>query len=77
VIEAATGEPLGDGSAEAIAAMEIARAVRTGTIGVNDYQMDIGRRSVASRPAVPAVSSVGRLAAYQTLKSICKVGPAN
>jgi aldehyde dehydrogenase (NAD+) len=59
-------------------ATEIARAVRTGTIGVNDYQMDIQ----APFGGVKA-SGIGRelgpegLAAYQTLKSIYRVGPAD
>jgi aldehyde dehydrogenase (NAD+) len=59
-------------------ATEIARAVRTGTIGVNDYQMDIR----APFGGVKA-SGIGRelgpegLAAYQTLKSIYLVGPAD
>jgi aldehyde dehydrogenase (NAD+) len=59
-------------------ATEIARAVRTGTIGVNDYQMDIQ----APFGGVKA-SGIGRelgpegLAAYQTLKSIYLVGPAD
>ena len=50
--------------------------MRTGTIGVNDYQLDVARRSVASK-----ASGLGRelgpegLAAYQTLKSIYRVGP--
>jgi acyl-CoA reductase-like NAD-dependent aldehyde dehydrogenase len=52
--------------------------VRTGTIGVNDYQMDIA----APFGGVKA-SGIGRelgpegLAAYQTLKSIYRVGPSN
>jgi acyl-CoA reductase-like NAD-dependent aldehyde dehydrogenase len=59
-------------------ATDIARAVRTGTIGVNDYQMDIA----APFGGVKA-SGIGRelgpegLAAYQTLKSIYRVGPSN
>jgi aldehyde dehydrogenase (NAD+) len=59
-------------------ATDIARSVRTGTIGVNDYQMDIA----APFGGVKA-SGIGRelgpegLAAYQTLKSIYRVGPSN
>jgi aldehyde dehydrogenase (NAD+) len=59
-------------------ATQIARSVRTGTIGINDYQMDIA----APFGGVKA-SGIGRelgpegLAAYQTLKSIYRVGPAN
>jgi aldehyde dehydrogenase (NAD+) len=59
-------------------ATKIARSVRTGTIGINDYQMDIA----APFGGVKA-SGIGRelgpegLAAYQTLKSIYRVGPAN
>jgi aldehyde dehydrogenase (NAD+) len=59
-------------------ATQIARSVRTGTIGINDYQMDIA----APFGGVKA-SGIGRelgpegLAAYQTLKSIYLVGPAN
>jgi acyl-CoA reductase-like NAD-dependent aldehyde dehydrogenase len=78
VIKAATGDPLCDGSADVERATEIARSVRTGTIGVNDYQMDIA----APFGGVKA-SGIGRevgpegLAAYQTLKSIYRVGPSN
>lgn len=59
-------------------ATDIARSVRTGTIGVNDYQMDIA----APFGGVKA-SGIGRelgpegLAACQTLKSIYRVGPSN
>lgn len=55
----------------------IARAVRTGTIGVNEYQLDVN----APFGGVKA-SGLGRelgpegLAAYQVLKSIYRVGPA-
>ena len=58
-------------SADVERATEIARSVRTGTIGVNDDQMDIG----APFGGVKA-SGIGRelgpegLVAYQTLKSI-------
>ncbi len=58
-------------------ATDIARAVRTGTIGVNEYQLDVN----APFGGVKA-SGLGRelgpegLAAYQTLKSIYRVGPA-
>lgn len=58
-------------------ATEIARAVHTGTIGVNEYQLDVN----APFGGVKA-SGLGRelgpegLAAYQTLKSIYRVGPA-
>lgn len=57
-------------------ATDIARAVRTGTIGVNDYQLDVG----APFGGVKS-SGLGRelgpegLAAYQVLKSIYRVGP--
>lgn len=56
-------------------ATNIARAVHTGTIGINDYQLDIG----APFGGVKS-SGMGRelgpegLAAYQTLKSIYRVG---
>jgi aldehyde dehydrogenase (NAD+) len=59
-------------------ATDTARSVRTGTIGVNDYQMDI----IAPFGRVKA-GGIGRelgpegLAAYQTLKSIYRVGPSN
>nr|WP_319452558.1 MULTISPECIES: aldehyde dehydrogenase [unclassified Mycobacterium] len=59
-------------------ATDIAREVRTGTIGVNDYQLDMQ----APFGGVKS-SGLGRelgpegLAAYQTLKSIYRVGPAN
>lgn len=59
-------------------ATDVARAVRTGTIGVNDYQLDMQ----APFGGVKA-SGMGRelgpegLAAYQTLKSIYRVGPSN
>lgn len=58
-------------------ATEIARAVHTGSIGVNDYMLDVQ----APFGGVKA-SGMGRelgpegLAAYQTLKSIYRVGPA-
>jgi acyl-CoA reductase-like NAD-dependent aldehyde dehydrogenase len=58
-------------------ATDVARAVLTGTIGVNDYVLDIQ----APFGGVKA-SGMGRelgpegLAAYQTLKSIYRVGPA-
>ena len=58
-------------------ATDIAREVRTGTIGVNDYALDIQ----APFGGVKA-SGMGRelgpegLAAYQVLKSIYRVGPA-
>jgi aldehyde dehydrogenase (NAD+) len=58
-------------------ATDIARAVHTGSIGVNDYMLDIR----APFGGVKA-SGIGRelgpegLAAYQTLKSIYRVGPA-
>ncbi len=105
MIEAATGDPFGDGSAateseiddavdigndsefglggavwsaDVERATEIARSVRTGTIGVNDYQLDIG-------PPFGGVkaSGIGRelgpegFVAYQTLKSMYRVGPSN
>ena len=56
-------------------ATDIARAVRTGTIGINDYQLDMG----APFGGVKS-SGMGRelgpegLAAYQVLKSIYRVG---
>jgi aldehyde dehydrogenase (NAD+) len=59
-------------------ATDIARAVRTGSIGVNDYLLDMR----APFGGVKA-SGMGRelgpegLAAYQTLKSIYRVGPAS
>jgi aldehyde dehydrogenase (NAD+) len=59
-------------------ATDTARSVRTGTIGVNDYQMDI----IAPFGGVKA-GGIGRelgpegLAAYQTLKSIYRVGPSD
>jgi aldehyde dehydrogenase (NAD+) len=59
-------------------ATQIARSVRTGTIGVNDYQTDVA----APFGGVKA-SGIGRelgpegLAAYQTLKSIYRVGPSD
>jgi aldehyde dehydrogenase (NAD+) len=57
-------------------ATDIARAVHTGTIGVNEYQLDVN----APFGGVKA-SGLGRelgpegLAAYQSLKSIYRVGP--
>ncbi len=65
-------------SADTDRATDIARAVHTGTIGVNDYQIDVR----APFGGVKA-SGLGRklgpegLAACQTLKSIYRVGPAN
>ena len=64
-------------STDADRATDIARAVHTGSIGVNDYQLDLG----APFGGVKA-SGLGRelgpegLAGYQTLKSIYRVGPA-
>jgi acyl-CoA reductase-like NAD-dependent aldehyde dehydrogenase len=58
-------------------ATDIARAVQTGSIGVNDYQLDM-RSPFGGVKA----SGLGRelgpegLAAYQTLKSIYRVGHA-
>jgi aldehyde dehydrogenase (NAD+) len=58
-------------------ATDIARAVHTGTIGVNEYQLDVN----APFGGVKA-SGLGRelgpegMAAYQVLKSIYRVGPA-
>ncbi|BBZ53572.1 aldehyde dehydrogenase [Mycolicibacterium phocaicum] len=65
-------------SADAEHATDIARAIRSGTVGVNDYQMDIA----APFGGVKA-SGLGRelgpegLAAYQSIKSIYRVGPAS
>jgi aldehyde dehydrogenase (NAD+) len=59
-------------------ATDVARAVHTGTIGVNDYALDIQ----APFGGVKA-SGMGRelgpegLAAYQSIKSIYRVGPAD
>jgi aldehyde dehydrogenase (NAD+) len=64
-------------SADTARATDIARAVHTGTIGVNDYQLDIA----APFGGVKA-SGIGRelgpegLQAYQTVKSIYRRGPA-
>jgi acyl-CoA reductase-like NAD-dependent aldehyde dehydrogenase len=64
-------------SADADRATDVARAVRTGSIGVNDYALDMH----APFGGVKA-SGIGRelgpegLSAYQTLKSIYRVGPA-
>jgi acyl-CoA reductase-like NAD-dependent aldehyde dehydrogenase len=58
-------------------ATDIARAIRSGTVGVNDYQLDLQ----APFGGVKA-SGLGRelgpegLAAYQSIKSIYRVGPA-
>lgn len=64
-------------SADADRATNVARAIHTGTIGVNDYQMDMR----APFGGVKA-SGLGRelgpegLEAYRTLKSIYRTGPA-
>ena len=64
-------------SADAEHATDIARAIRSGTVGVNDYQLDLA----APFGGVKA-SGLGRelgpegLAAYQSIKSIYRVGPA-
>lgn len=83
MIEAATGDLLGDDSAATeseIDANEAAHCALDGwrTIGVNDYQTDVA----APFGGVKA-SGIGRelgpegLAAYQTLKSIYRVGPSD
>ena len=65
-------------SADAERATDIARAIQSGTVGVNEYQLDIA----APFGGVKA-SGLGRelgpegLAAYQQLKSIYRVGPAS
>ncbi|MDR3664383.1 MAG: aldehyde dehydrogenase, partial [Mycobacterium sp.] len=65
-------------SADAERATDVARAIRSGTVGVNDYQLDMA----APFGGVKA-SGLGRelgpegLAAYQQLKSIYRVGPAS
>ena len=65
-------------STDAERATDVARAVHTGTIGVNDYALDIQ----APFGGVKS-SGMGRelgpegLAAYQTIKSIYRVGPAH
>jgi acyl-CoA reductase-like NAD-dependent aldehyde dehydrogenase len=64
-------------SADADRATDVARAVRTGSIGVNDYALDLQSPFGGVKS-----SGIGRelgpegLAAYQTLKSIYRVGPA-
>lgn len=65
-------------STDTARATDVARRVHTGTIGVNDYQLDMA----APFGGVKA-SGLGRelgpegLAAYQNLKSIYRVGPAD
>jgi acyl-CoA reductase-like NAD-dependent aldehyde dehydrogenase len=65
-------------SADAERATDVARAIHSGTVGVNDYQLDMA----APFGGVKA-SGLGRelgpegLAAYQQLKSIYRVGPAS
>ena len=79
VIEAATGEPLGDGANASVADIDdaVARAVETGTIGVNAYNLDVA----APFGGVKA-SGLGRelgpegLDAYRVLKSIYRTGEA-
>ena len=58
-------------------ATSIARAMQTGSIGVNDYMLDIRAPfgGVKSRGMGRELGPEG-LAAYQTLKSIYRVGPA-
>jgi aldehyde dehydrogenase (NAD+) len=64
-------------SADTDRATEVARELRTGTVGVNDYQLDIG----APFGGVKA-SGIGRelgpegLDEFFDLKSIYRVGPA-
>jgi acyl-CoA reductase-like NAD-dependent aldehyde dehydrogenase len=64
-------------SADADRATDVARAVHTGSIGVNDYALDL-----QSPFGGVKASGIGRelgpegLAAYQTCKSIYRVGPA-
>jgi aldehyde dehydrogenase (NAD+) len=65
-------------SADAEHATDVARAIHSGTVGVNDYQLDMA----APFGGVKS-SGLGRelgpegLAAYQNLKSIYRVGPAS
>ncbi|MDH6246548.1 aldehyde dehydrogenase [Mycobacterium sp. OTB74] len=65
-------------SADAERATDVARAIHSGTVGVNDYQLDMA----APFGGVKS-SGLGRelgpegLAAYQQLKSIYRVGPAS
>ncbi len=60
-------------------AIEVARAVRTGTIGINDYQLDFRAPPFGGVKA----SGIGRelgpegLDAFFALKSIYRVGPAD
>lgn len=80
-VELANDSPFGLGgsvwSSDTERATEVARSIHTGTVGVNDYQMDID----APFGGVKA-SGMGRelgpegLAACQTLKSIYRVGPS-
>ncbi|MET0898990.1 MAG: aldehyde dehydrogenase [Mycobacterium sp.] len=64
-------------SADAERATDVARGVRTGTIGVNDYQLDIGSPFGGVK-----ASGLGKelgpegLQAYQTVKSIYRNTPA-
>ena len=64
-------------STDAVRATEVAREIRTGTVGVNDYQLDMN----APFGGVKA-SGIGRelgpegLDEFFSLKSIYRVGPA-
>jgi acyl-CoA reductase-like NAD-dependent aldehyde dehydrogenase len=64
-------------SDDADRATDVARAVRTGTIGVNDYALDM-QAPFGGLKASGIGYELGPegLAAYQTLKSIYRVGPA-
>ena len=65
-------------SADTERATDIARAIHSGTVGVNDYQLDMAAPFGGIKS-----SGLGRelgpegLAAYQNLKSIYRVGPAS
>ncbi len=60
-------------------AIDVARAVRTGTVGINDYQLDFRAPfgGVKASGIGRELGPEGGLDAFFALKSIYRVGPAD